>query len=250
MRDVLSPRLKLGVLIPSTNTVVEPEYHRLAPEGVTVHAGRLHIRRPRTDADATFGELIDDVRADLDRAASALATCEPDRIALGMTAIAFLGGRAAERELQEQIEEVAGVPVITGPHAMVSALRAAGHHRIVLLSPYQPMPERSTVQYFEEAGIEVCATASLRSPSATSIAKVTADEVEKLVRDSNRDEADAIVQVGTNLAMAHLTVGLGRDVGKPVLAINEVTLAACLAAHPYSADDADERATGPSVRRP
>lgn len=232
MRDVLAPRLKLGVLIPSTNTVVEAEYNRLVPEGVTVHAGRLHIRRPRTDGDAAFETLIEDVRADLDHATEVLATCEPDRVALGMTAIAFLGGHDAEARLRERIEQRAGVPVTTGPQAMVAQLEQRGIERIVLLSPYQPLPERETIAYFEEAEIQVVASASLRSPNATSIAKVTAKELTRRVTEADQGQAQAIVQVGTNLAMAYLADRLSATVGKPVLGINAATVEACLAAHP------------------
>ena len=43
MPDVVGWRAKLGVIVPSTNTVVEHDFNRMAPTGVTCHAGRMYI---------------------------------------------------------------------------------------------------------------------------------------------------------------------------------------------------------------
>ena len=45
MRDYLAWRLAFGVTTPSTNTVVQPEYDNLRPEGVTNHIARMVIAR-------------------------------------------------------------------------------------------------------------------------------------------------------------------------------------------------------------
>ena len=34
-------RRRVGVIVPSTNTTVEPDFNRLMPEDVTVHGARL-----------------------------------------------------------------------------------------------------------------------------------------------------------------------------------------------------------------
>ena len=41
MPDAAGYRIKLGVIVPSTNTVVEADYNRMAPHGVTFHTGRM-----------------------------------------------------------------------------------------------------------------------------------------------------------------------------------------------------------------
>jgi maleate isomerase len=55
MPDVLGHRAKFGVLVPSTNTVVEPDFHRMAPAGVSVATGRIFIGNARMDDDAALG---------------------------------------------------------------------------------------------------------------------------------------------------------------------------------------------------
>ena len=43
MADTLGWRLKLGVLVPSTNTAVQPEYDAMRPPGVTNHVRGFRI---------------------------------------------------------------------------------------------------------------------------------------------------------------------------------------------------------------
>ena len=43
MPDVLEYRKKFGAIVPSTNTVVEADYDRMAPHAVTFHTGRVYI---------------------------------------------------------------------------------------------------------------------------------------------------------------------------------------------------------------
>jgi len=43
MPDVLGWRKKFGVLLPSSNTIVEPDFYSMAVPGVTVHGCRIWI---------------------------------------------------------------------------------------------------------------------------------------------------------------------------------------------------------------
>jgi maleate isomerase len=46
MPDLLGYRAKIGVVVPSTNTTMEPEMHSMAPPGVTFHTARLYLAQP------------------------------------------------------------------------------------------------------------------------------------------------------------------------------------------------------------
>ena len=48
MRDVLGWRRKFGVLGPSTNTIVQPDFEMMRPIGVTNHYSRIFT--PNADA--------------------------------------------------------------------------------------------------------------------------------------------------------------------------------------------------------
>ena len=54
MADLLGYRKKFGVVAPSTNTAVQPEYDDMRPRGVTNHFGRIHIPNDPATAMTTI----------------------------------------------------------------------------------------------------------------------------------------------------------------------------------------------------
>ena len=86
MPDSLAARAKFGVLAPSTNTSVQPEFDAMRPWGVTHHHSRLVIPDRRVTDDASFLRMMDDIRGALFPALEAVMTCRPDHVVLGMSA--------------------------------------------------------------------------------------------------------------------------------------------------------------------
>ncbi len=223
MPDVLGHRAKMAVLIPSTNTVVEAEYNRMAPPGVTVHSGRIMIPRPALDSDEATRQLLADVESGMSEAVRRVMTCAPDRMLVGISAPTFYGGVDGCRAWERRIGEEAGVPVTSGPIALLEALRAQGCDRIAVLSPYQPVNDEQVVAFFEGAGCTITAYRAIRAGSATGIAELDEDAVRPVLGELASSGADAVVQVGTNLAMARLADEAERWLSTRVLAINTAT---------------------------
>jgi maleate isomerase len=92
MPDVLGYRAKMGVLGPSTNTIVEPDYYMMAPPGVTLHYSRIYIPDGRLSNDDEFVRLMEQIRANLDQAILAVKTAEPDYLVMGMSSETFWDG--------------------------------------------------------------------------------------------------------------------------------------------------------------
>ncbi|MFA9432048.1 arylmalonate decarboxylase [Egicoccus sp. AB-alg2] len=225
MPDVIGYRANVAVLIPSTNTVVEAEYNMMAPHGVTIHAGRMYVGRPQLHSDEATVQLLDDVRADVPNAVRDVVTLQPDQIVMGMSAPTFYGGLEGCRQYEREITELAGgVPVTSGPASLVRALDALEARTIGVLSPYQPVNDKQVVNYFEEAGRSITGYLGMRTGSATGIAELTEDEVRPKLTELAASKPDAIVQVGTNLAMVRLAGEAERWLGLPVLAINATSM--------------------------
>jgi maleate isomerase len=226
MPDVLGGRAKLGVLVPSTNTVVEAEYVQMAPEGVTIHAGRIYIGRPQLHSDAATSDLLDDVCRGVPSAVRDVVTLEPDAIVMAMSAPTFYGGLAGCLAYEQSIVAQAGgqIPVVSGPRALLDGLMALGVTRIAILSPYQPVNDREVIDFFEGQGIEITRYHGLRSETATAIARTSPDDVRDLLKVLAETGPEAIVQVGTNLPMVTMADEAERWLGMPVLAINAVTV--------------------------
>ena len=99
MGDTLAWRCKFGVITPSTNTVVQPEYDDVRPPGVTNHIGRMHIPNDPMNNDADFDELIRCIDIALEASVERVMTCQPDHFVLGISSESIWGGgldKAAE----------------------------------------------------------------------------------------------------------------------------------------------------------
>lgn len=222
-RDILGERCKLGILIPATNTVVQPEMDSMRPEGVTNHVARIpNPNLPITD-DASFVRLIDLLANALDGAAETCISAAPDRLLLGVTALSVWGGRQATASRIAALEARSGVSVTTGAGSLATGLETLRLKRIGILSPYPPVLDNAVQNFFEEGGSEVLAFTSLRCSSPLAIAAVTAERIFSEICAADTEKIEAWVQVGTNLPVARLVAQLESELGKPVLAVNPVS---------------------------
>ncbi len=224
MTDALGYRMKFGVLAPSTNTSVQPEFDDMRPVGVTNHFSRIYIPDNPVHNDDDFNKLMDDIRAELLNAVDRVMTCHPDRLVMGMSAETFWDGLEGSIQFQKRVEDRAGVPLVMGSDACRAALKALGDvKRISVVTPYMPVGDKNVARFFTECGYEVVAIKGLKCTSPVMIAHATEREMRDAILEVNSDEVEAIVQTGTNLAMARLAASAEVFLQKPVVAINTAT---------------------------
>jgi maleate isomerase len=223
MPDVLGYRARIGVVVPSTNTIVEPEFHAMAPAGVTVHTGRIWIGQPAMHDDAAQQQMFDQVNASLKQAIEQVVSCQPDHLVIGMSGVAFEGGREGSEAFSRRYGEMAGLPITVATDALVGALRAFGVRRVATFSPYTQLMSDHSRRFLTESGFEVVRNARIPDcPDALVIAEVDQDRIFAAMREADSPEVEALVQIGANLAMARLVDEAERVHGKPVLGINTV----------------------------
>lgn len=225
MTDVLGYRAVLGVIGPSTNTVVQPDMEAMRPKGVTNHYRGIYVTDPDalTDEDFLAGTTAIS-NATLD-AVKSVITCKPDYLVMGMSAVTFYGGIAGGEAFKREVRgAAAGLDVSIGSEALVAALRAyAGVRRVSFVSPYFPVANAEVRRYLTESGFEVMRDAALQCRCWTDIAKVPPERLSAVLAELDGDDVDALVQVGTNLSMVRLAAETERRLGKPVVAINTAT---------------------------
>jgi maleate isomerase len=223
--DSLGHRGKFGVLAPSTNTAVQPEFEAMRPWGITHHHSRLVIPDRKVSDDASFMRMMDDIRGALFPALEAVLTCDPDYVVLGMSSETFWDGLDGSRRLQDRLEKTAGRGVAMGSDACRAALQAYGSsvRRLGVVTPYMPVGDRQVHRFFSECGYEVVNLLGLKCSSPQLIAHESKRRLRDAVIEVNRGSVDAIVQVGTNLAMAEVAAMAEFWLDKPVIAINTAT---------------------------
>lgn len=223
MTSIVGPRATFGVIVPSTNTVVESEYYDMRPAGVSYHAGRLHIDNEALDSDDVFEAFLEQLREVMPHTIATLMTCKPTYLIMGMSAETFWGGAEGTAQFESWIHELSGRDVTTGATACKEALDALGARRLGIITPYQPVGDGQVRRFFTEMGFDVVDVFGFKCPSATAIAEVTPGEIEEAFRSVDGPDVDALVQVGTNLAAVKAAAGLEQELGKPVIPINAAT---------------------------
>ncbi|HEV7264941.1 MAG TPA: arylmalonate decarboxylase [Falsiroseomonas sp.] len=224
MGDILGWRCKFGVMGPSTNTVVQPDFDMMRPAGVTNHYSRIYTPNADAISNETFlagakligGNTLDAVRS--------VMTCKPDHLVMGMSAVTFFDGAKGADRFVKEVEDLSGLRISVGSHACTAALNAhGGVKRISILSPYWPAMNSEVARYFTDMGFLVVRDIALRCASWTAIAEVTPQRCVEAIKQIDGDDVDAIVQVGTNLSMVKLAAMAEMWLGKPVIAINTAT---------------------------
>ncbi len=227
MVDSLGYRMKFGIIAPSTNTSVEPEYALMQPPGITNHFCRIEIPDDPVRTDEEFVKLLENIRGSTEVAMDRVMTCSPGFVIMGMSAETFWDGEEGADALHKRMEDRAGVGVSLGSHACEHALKAYSEEKpiktIGVLTPYMPAGDAMVRKFFTDIGYEVKALIGLKSPSPMLIAHEPEEKLREAIIELNQADVDCIIQVGTNLACMNVATDAERWLGKPVIAINAAT---------------------------
>jgi maleate isomerase len=222
--DRLGYRRKFGVIAPSTNTIVQPEFDMMRVPGVTSHYGRILIRDGRIADDEGMQNLLVQIRAAMADCVEGIMTMQPDYMVMGMSAETFWDGVEGNRQFVKQIQDLSGgLGVATGAEACERALNLFGARKIGIVTPYTPIGDENVRKFFTELGFTVGEIRGLSCPDAVSIAHVSEQTLRESLIAVNDSDVDAIVQCGTNLCMTELADEAERWLDKPVIAINAAT---------------------------
>jgi len=224
MTDVQGWRRKFGVLGPSTNTIVQPDFDAMRPFGVTNHYSRIFTPNADAVSNETFRAGAEVIAGNTLDAVRSVMTCRPDYLVLGMSAVTFFDGEKGADRFTRQVEEVSGIKISIGSDACTAALKAyGGVKRIAVLSPYWPSMNTEVARYFGDKGYDVVRDKALQCRSWINIAEQTTATLRTVLRELDGDDVDAIIQVGTNLSMVKLAAAAEMWLGKPIIAINTAT---------------------------
>jgi maleate isomerase len=210
---------RLGVIMPSVNTVVEPWFNQAAPGGVQVHGARM-LLDPLVTPDSLR-------RMDHEEglpAARRLLSCRPHAVAYCCTASTIVQGLAYDQELQQTLESVLQVPCFTAVTALLDALRCLKVGRIAMASPYTDEIDRLEHRFFESAGYEVVGGANLGIADGFSLADPSSEQIYQLGLKAWHHQADALVVSCLNMNSQRVAHVLEKVIGKPVITSTTATL--------------------------
>ena len=214
---------RIGLLVPSSNTTVEPEFYRALPRGVTLHTARLFLTRIAPESILKMVE-------DMETQARLLASADVDVIVLGATAPSFLKGLGYDRELIEKLEAATGRPATTTSTALVQAIRHLGARRVVLGSAYDEKVNGIARAFLQASGVDVVDMKGLSLVDNLVVGRLGPESAYDLALSVDRAEADAIVLSCTNWQTMDAIERIERETGKPVISTTQASIWAALRA--------------------
>jgi len=210
----------IGLIIPSSNRLTEPQFNAYAPPGVGIHVTRLRMT-------GKFRKPLSELKRPLVEAAEALSDVKPGMIVFHCTANSMESGLAHEKAIIEIIEQSSGCPTITTAQAITQAFNRFGIKKLVLISPYVKATNQLEVNYLTETGYTVLHELGL-GLETHAYSTVTPQEWKNIVKENTRTDADGYFLSCTNTRMIEAIEDLEKDLDKPVINSNQATIWACL----------------------
>lgn len=207
-----SRRLRVGVIVPSSNTAMEPMImamfstinRQVQSVHVTVHCSRLRVTKIGLDADA---QSQFDLPA-LVEAASLLADAKVDAIGWGGTSAGWLGLHTDDHFCME-IQNRFGIPATTSTLALIDLVHALGNPPLGLVTPYVPQMNSAIRKVFASANVVVVDNdQSLGITDNHEIGATNQQQLDEMVNKLLEAQQDlkAVTTFCTNLTAAQLAV--------------------------------------------
>lgn len=209
----LTKRVLLGMLTPSSNTVLEPVTSAMLsglPE-VSAHFGRFTVKEISLRA-AALDQFTDAPFLD---AARLLADAKLNVIGWNGTSAGWLGFDADER-LCGTIAAETGIPACTSMLALNEILETTGRKRFAIVSPYLDEIQERMVANYNAAGFEVVAERHLNDRGNFSFSEITEERIERMCAEVAEAKPDAIAIICTNMRGAPVAERVEKALGIPV----------------------------------
>ena len=208
---------RIGLLLPSSSSVQERDFSRVLPEDITLHVARMRLSN--VEAESTL-RIVQEIESESQK----LADVDVDVIIFPATAPSSRNGIGYDQELIKRIKAASGKPATTASTALLEALRVLSVKRIVLGAPWSAHVNQSVAAFLEANGVKVLAQEALGLIRNLEIGLLDPQTALDVGRRVNKAEADAIILACGNWSTFSIIDQLERDLGKPVLTTNQVSL--------------------------
>jgi maleate isomerase len=213
-------RLRIGMLVPSGNVIVEPQVRAMLPRGVAVYTTRLPLTG---SSEAELVAMVENIEG----AARLLADARVNLIAFNCTAVSTFS-KAMEAGIKGRIEQATGIAATATSEALVAALGAVSARRVVLLTPYLQVVNDREVAFLEKEGLEVLSETGLGLNLSRDMAALPPVTWIDLARRHRDDRAEAYLISCTAIRSAEVIQFMEQELGCPVITSNQALVWHCL----------------------
>jgi maleate isomerase len=216
-------RARFGLLVPFTNSNLEPDFALMRPDGVSCHTARMGGYDEDEVPDESQMQALG--ATDLDEPLALLLGIKPDVVIYGCTSATLTHGPAFDRGLAARIAAASGAKTVTAAGAIVHALSTLGATRVGFASPYVSGINDMAVRFLSDMWVETVARSEVQSELGNhEQGALTPDAVFELGLAADRPDADAIVLSCTDMRSVEIIDRLEQAIGKPVVTSNQAIL--------------------------
>ncbi|MFE1023057.1 decarboxylase [Streptomyces sp. NPDC058818] len=147
-----------------------------------------------------------------------------DAVVWACTSGSFVHGWEGAQEQVRALAQAAGLPASSTSFAFVHAVKEIGARRVAIGATYPDDVAQLFAEFLRAAGIEAVGVVSSGVITAAEVGTWTESEVLALARAADHPDAEAVLLPDTALHTAAHIPALEKELGKPVLTANQVTI--------------------------
>jgi maleate isomerase len=211
--------LRIGLIVPSSNTVMEPDFHRLFKQGVVVSTTRILLEQVTRDAQLHM------LQEGLLLAVQLIRTTAPDMVVFGCTSAGSLGGLTHDNGIRQMIEQQTGAETVTVLQAVLTQLCLMRPQKVAVFTPYLEDLTSSVAGCIAEAGYAVVKAVGMGIRDNLEIGRVAPAEIVSFVESHMRGmAADCVFLSCTNWQALQAIEPLRCKLSIPIISSNQATV--------------------------
>jgi maleate isomerase len=214
---------RVGLIVPSSNTVMEPDLYRRLPAGATLHTARMLLEETTPEAESA---MLDE---HLPISVRDVGTARPDVVVFGCTSAGALRGNAYEAELIARISRETGAETVSVASAVRAAITARGARRVGIVTPYIEALNDKIRESLEADGLEVVGIYGLGITENFTIADVEPTRIAAFAAERfGSGGIDLLFASCTNFRAYDARDQIEQELGVPVVTSNQAAAEAVL----------------------
>ncbi len=214
-------RFGVGLIVPSSNTTMEPDFHRHAGWSAVISTARIFLEDVTREAELKM------IREDLPLALRIMNSAAPEAIVFGCTSAGSLGGVEHDSDIRDLIERETGAKGITVVASILQELKRIESRAVSVFTPYLEDLTRSVAGCITSGGFRVLQAEGMQLTKNLDIGKVTPAEIVSFVRSRmHGNHPDCILLSCTNWRAMEAIEPLRAEFGLPVITSNQACIAA------------------------
>ncbi|MGZ4178904.1 MAG: maleate cis-trans isomerase family protein [Solirubrobacteraceae bacterium] len=214
---------RVGLIVPSSNSVIEVDFYRRLPADATLHTARMYLVQTTPEGESA---MLDE---HLPVAINDLRSVRPDVMVFGCTSAGALRGNEYEAELIRRIAGETGAQTFSVAASVRRVIREAGGRRVGVVTPYVDSLNEKIRQSLEDDGLEVAGIHGLGITENFAIAEVEPARIAQFASECFAgSDIDLLFASCTNFRAIDAREEIQAALGVPVVTSNHAALACVL----------------------